>query len=317
MKDIITIGDALIAFNPVNTGPMRFSELFAKRVGGAELNVAIGCSRLGLTTGWLSRLGNDEFGKHILNFARGEGVDVSQVQLVDGYPTSLTFKEIKENGNVNTFYYREKSPILSMTPESLDEEYLRKAKILHITGIFPAINPENNLPIIKQSIKLAKKHGVKVSFDPNIRLKLWSQEEAKRTLSEILPDVDILLAGDEEMDIILGIKEPNAIIEACKSLDISYIAIKMGAKGSLGYHNGKVIEIPAVNVDKVVDTIGAGDGFNAGVLYGIVNDWPLDKTLNFANRIGSMVVGVKGDNEGLPYYDEVQEQLGEKKVIER
>ncbi len=317
MKDIITIGDAMIAFNPVNTGPMRFNDSFVKKVGGAELNVVIGCSRLGVSTGWISRLGNDEFGKHIRNFARGEGVDVSQVELVENHPTSLNFKEIKEDGKVNTFYYREKSPVLTMTPDSLDESYFRNAKILHITGIFPAVNTENNLPIMKQAIKLAKKHGLKVSFDPNIRLKLWSKEEASRTLSSLLPDVDILLAGDEEMDIILGISEPKDIIEACKKFDIPYVAIKRGSKGSVGYYNNEVIEVPAVKVEKVVDTIGAGDGFNAGVLYGITNNWPLEKTLTFANTIGAMVVGVKGDNEGLPYYDEVLEQLGEKEIIER
>ncbi|WP_404455111.1 sugar kinase [Oceanobacillus kapialis] len=317
MKDIITIGDAMIAFNPVTTGPMRFSESFVKKVGGAELNVVIGCSRLGLSTGWISRLGNDEFGKHIRNFARGEGVDVSQVELVENYPTSLNFKEIKEDGNVNTFYYREKSPVLTMTPDSLQEEYFRNAKILHITGIFPAVNTENNLPIMKQAIKLAKKHGVMVSFDPNIRLKLWSKEEASRILSSLLPDVDILLAGSEEMEIILGINEPKAIIEACKKFGIKYVAIKKGSEGSVGYYNNEQIELPAVKVKKVVDTVGAGDGFNAGFLYGITNNWPLEKTLTFANTIGAMVVGVKGDNEGLPYYDEVLEQLGEKEIIER
>lgn len=317
MKDIITIGDGLIAFNPMSNGPMRFNDLFVKKVGGAELNVAMGCSRLGLKTGWISQLGNDEFGRYILNYARGENVDVSQVGLVDDYPTSLTFKEIKENGNVKTFYYREKSPTLTMSTETLDEEYIKNAKILHITGIFPAINLSNNLPIIKKAVKLAKKHGLKVSFDPNIRLKLWDKEEARHTLSELLPDIDILLAGDEEMDIILGKSDPNEIIEECKKYDISYIGVKQGSRGSVGYFNNEIIKSSAVKVDKVVDTVGAGDGFNAGFLYGVINDWPLERTLKFANTIGAMVVGVRSDNEGLPYYDEVQEALGEIETVER
>lgn len=316
MNDIITIGESMITFNPDSKGPMKFVNAFEKKVGGAELNVAIGCARLGLRAGWISRLGNDEFGKYIQNFARGEGIDVSKVGLVDGYPTSLNFKEIMEDGNVRTFYYRDKSPTLTMTPDDLDENYFKQAKILHLTGIFPAINSKN-IPIVERAIALAEMHGLKISFDPNIRLRMWSKKEAKEVLSSILPHVDILLAGDEEMDIIIGESEPNAIIEKAKELGISYVAIKQGDKGSVGYHNGDFVESPPIKASKVVDTVGAGDGFNAGILYGILQNWSLKKTLHFANTIGSMVVGVAGDNEGLPDYEDVQGKLGEIERIER
>lgn len=316
MNDVITIGEAMIAFDPVKTGPMRFVNGFERKIGGAELNVAIGCSRLGLNAGWISRLGKDEFGKYIRNFARGERIDISQLELVEGYPTSLNFKEIMESGNVRTFYYRDKSPTLTLTPDDLDETYFQQAKILHITGIYPAIDSRNQ-NVINRSIELAKKHGVKVSFDPNIRLKMWSKEEARQVLSAILPYVDILLAGDEEMEIILGEKDPKIIIEKAKELGIEFIAVKQGDKGSVGYYNGELVKAPAVPPDKVVDTVGAGDGFNAGVIYGYLNKWSLQKTMEFANRIGSMVVSVKGDNEGLPYLEDVQIKLGEKENIER
>lgn len=316
MNDVITIGESMITFDPDGKGPMKFVNGFKKRVGGAELNVAIGCSRLGLKAGWISRLGNDEFGKYIQTFARGEGVDVSQVSLVDNYPTSLNFKEIMEDGNVRTFYYRDKSPTLTMAPDDLDEAFFKQAKILHLTGIFPAISSKHSA-IVERAIALAEKHGVKISFDPNIRLRMWSKQEAKTTLSKLLPHVDILLAGDDEMDIIIGEKEPQAIIEKAKQLGISYITVKQGEKGAVGYHNGELIESSPVKATKVVDTVGAGDGFNTGVLYGILHDWPLEKTLLFANTIGSMVVGVSGDNEGLPYFEDVQERLGEIERIER
>jgi 2-dehydro-3-deoxygluconokinase len=316
VNDVITIGEAMVTFNPDSTGPMKFVNTFEKKIGGAELNLAIGCARLGLKAGYISRLGNDEFGKYIKTFARGEGIDVSKVDLVEGYPTSLNFKEIMEDGNVRTFYYRDKSPTLTMTPDDLDEAYFQQAKILHLTGIFPAID-EKNIAIIERSIELAKKYGVKISFDPNIRLRMWSKEEAREVLSKILPHVDILLAGDEEMEIIIGERNPIAIIEKIKELGISFIAIKQGDKGSVGYYNGEIIESPSIKATKVVDTVGAGDGFNAGFIYGVLQGWQLEKTLKFANTIGSMVVSVRGDNEGLPYYEDVQEKLGEKERIER
>ncbi|MGM0904066.1 MAG: sugar kinase [Bacillota bacterium] len=316
MKDVITIGEAMIVFDPNTTGPMKFVGGFEKKVGGAELNLVLGCARLGLKTGYISSLGNDEFGKYIHNFARGEGIDVSQVKFVEGYPTSVNFKEVMEDGNTRTFYYRDKSPTLTMTAEDLDEEYFHDARILHITGIFPAIGP-NHIQVIRRAIELAKENGMKISFDPNIRLRMWSKEEARSVLSEILPHVDMLLAGDEEMEIIIGEKEPTKIIEEVKGLGISFVAIKQGEKGSVGYCNGETIVSPPVKASKVVDTVGAGDGFNAGILYGLLQGWSLERTLHLANTIGSMVVSVKGDNEGLPYYEDVQARLGEVERIER
>ncbi|GIO24524.1 sugar kinase [Oceanobacillus sp. J11TS1] len=316
MKDVITIGEAMIVFNPDATGPMKFVNGFKKHIGGAELNLAIGCSRLGLTTGYISRLGNDEFGKAIRTFARGEGIDTSEVKLVDGYSTSLNFKEMMEDGSVKTFYYRDKSPTLTMKPEELNESYIKNARVLHLTGIFPAIGGDN-LEVMMESILLAKKHGVKISFDPNIRLKMWTKAEARKVLLDILPHVDILLAGDEEMDIIIGESEPEAIIAKTREIGIPTVIIKRGELGSVGYHQGRTIQADPVKAPKVVDTVGAGDGFNAGFLYGYLNDWDLERSLHFANTIGSMVVGIAGDNEGLPYYEDVQERLGEVERVER
>jgi 2-dehydro-3-deoxygluconokinase len=317
MNDVITIGDAMITFNPNSTGPMRYVSSFERKVGGAELNFAIGCSRLGLKTGWVSCLGNDEFGRYIYNFVRGEGIDVSHVKLVDGYPTSLNFKEIMEDGSGRTFYYRTNSPTTELTMDTLDENYIKNAKVLHITGVFPAVDQKKNVNLIKHAISLSKKHGLLVSFDPNIRLKLWSREEAKTALTDYLPYVDIFLTGIEEAELLLGTSNPTEIIEKCKSLGISHVAIKQGENGSTGYYNGEQMEAPAIPAKKVVDTVGAGDGFDCGFIYGVLNNWNLEKTLRFANTIGSMVVSVSGDNEGLPYYEDILIQMGEKDFIER
>lgn len=316
MLDVITIGDAMITFNPTAKGPMRFVNTFERKVGGAELNFAIGCARLGLKTGWISRLGNDEFGRFIQHFVRGEGIDISQVRLVNGYPTSLNFKEIMEDGSGRTFYYRFNSPTSTMTPDDLDESYFKQAKILHITGVFPAIGGRN-YDIIRRAVELAKKHGLLISFDPNIRLRLWSKEEAKEKLSALLPHVDIILTGEDEAELLLGVKSPREIIKKLTKFGIGFIAVKQDEKGSIGHHHGETVESPPVKPRKVVDTVGAGDGFDAGFIYGVLQNWPLDRTLTFANTIGSMVVSVSGDNEGLPYLEDVLIQMGEKDFIDR
>src|SRR5690625_7687811 len=120
---------------------------------------------------------------------------------------------------------------------------------------------------------------------------MWSKQEAKETLLNILPNVDILLAGDDEMEIILGTKVPEQIFHQLREFNMSFIAIKRGEKGSVGFSESKTMELPAIKNTSVVDTVGAGDGFNAGVLYGYLQKWSLKKILTFANMIGSIVVG--------------------------
>ncbi|GAA0348597.1 sugar kinase [Bacillus horti] len=315
--DVITIGDGMITMNPKAKGPMRFVQEFERKIGGAELNFALGCARLGLEAGWISRLGNDEFGKHIYNTMRGEGVNVSQVELVDGYPTSLNFKEIMEDGSGRTFYYRKSSPTSTMTPDSIDPEFIKQAKILHVSGVFPSIDPQN-VEIIRRAIEVAKENEVLVSFDPNIRLKMWSKDRAREVLRSFLPYVDIILTGQDEAEILIGVSDTKSIIKTFQEeFNIQYIAIKNGAEGAVGAKGSEVIELPAFPPRKVVDTVGAGDGFDAGFIYGVTQGWTLEKILTFANMVGSMVVSVMGDNEGLPYYEEVLAQLGEREIIDR
>lgn len=316
MLDVISIGDGMITFDPISEGPLRFVNQFQRKIGGAELNVLIGCARLGMKAGWVSRLGNDEFGKHIFNMVRGEGVDVSEVQLLEEYPTSLNFKEIQANGNTRTFYYRHKSPTEQLFVEHISDDYLKQAKILHVTGVFPSIL-EKNRTLILEVMKRAKALGVKVSLDPNIRLKLWSKAEAKETLLRYFSYADYILAGLDELEILFGTNDLNVLAKVLGEYTFEQCVIKDGAQGAYYLKDGQFIHIPGFTVSKVVDTVGAGDGFGAGFLYSIIQGYQIERALHFAHAVGAMVVQVKGDNEGLPLLEDVQMFLGEKEFIER
>ena len=306
----------MIAMCPQEKGPIIFCDTFKRKVGGAELNVAIGCARLGLKSGWISRIGNDDFGKYILKTARGEGIDTSEVQLVDGYPTSVYFREVLADGSSRSFYYREKSPTSTMKCEDLNEEYFKSAKVLHITGVFPSI-AKNNQEIILEAVKLAKKNNLTVSFDPNIRLKMWTKEEAKTYIEKLLPDVDILLIGDEEIEILLGDVTIEDAIKTFHNYGIGKVIVKKGAKGALGSDGENIYEVDAIKPKALVDTVGAGDGFAAGFITAFINGKNLEYCVRYANAVGSLVVGVEGDNEGLPYHEDVLVHLGQAKKIER
>lgn len=316
MLDVITIGDAMIAMCPVRKGPIIFSDTFERKIGGAELNVAIGCSRLGLKSGFISRIGHDDFGKHIIKTLRGEGVDISEVGLVDEYPTSVYFREVLEDGSSRSFYYREKSPTSTMGCEDLNEEYIKSAKILHITGVFPSID-KNNQKVILEAVRIAKKFNLIVSFDPNIRLKMWTKKEAKDFIEKILPNVDILLIGDEEVELLLEGTTIDDAIKKFHSYGIEKVVVKKGAKGAIGSDGNNVYDVEAIKPKAIVDTVGAGDGFAAGFLTAVLNNETFENCVRFANAVGSLVVGVEGDNEGLPSYDDVLVHLGQSKKIER
>ncbi|MDS0524788.1 sugar kinase [Clostridium sp. SHJSY1] len=316
MLDVITVGDAMIAMVPIQKGPIIFCNTFERKIGGAELNVAIGCARLGLKSGWISRLGNDDFGKYITKVVRGEGIETSEVKYVEGYPTSVYFREVLADGSSRSFYYREKSPTSTMNVEELNEEYFKNSKVLHITGVFPSIN-KNNQKVILQSVELAKKHNLVVSFDPNIRLKMWTKEEAKNYIELLLPNVDILLIGDEEVELLLGQVTIDEAIKIFHNYGIGKVIVKKGAKGAIGSNGKEIYKVEAIKPRALVDTVGAGDGFAAGFLTATLKGKTFKESIRFANAVGSLVVGIEGDNEGLPYYDDVLVHLGQAKKIER
>lgn len=314
-QTIFTLGDALVTFNPTETGPLRYVQSFSKKAGGAELNFAIGCTRLGLNAIWMSRLGNDEFGKEIYKFARGEGIDISFVEFIDGYPTSLNFKEIREDGSGNTVYYRHNSPILTLKPSDITDHLFKNVSIIHLTGVFLAIAPQN-LQIALTILKKAKEKNITVSFDPNIRLKLWTIEEARKAYTHVFPFVDILLTGLDEFKLIEQDDSVAAMEAFAKNYDIQQFIIKDGENGSKLYENEHWYEKEAFPV-KPVDTVGAGDGFDAGYIYSYLQNYTPMERLTFANAVGGLVTTVKGDNEGLPELRDVINFIENKKMIER
>lgn len=314
--DVITLGDALIAMYPMKEGALRLCPQFERKAGGAELNFAIGCARLGVKPGWISKLGKDDFGRYILSFARGEGVDVTHVELVDGYATSVYFREVLSDGSSKSFYYRQNSPTEALTEADFESAYFDGTKVLHITGVFPSIH-RHNQEMVRYAVKLAKKHGLLISFDPNIRLKMWTMEEAKAFIASILPDVDILLTGEEEAEMLLGKMAVHDYIAAFHQYGVKQVVIKRGAEGAIGSDQQAIFDVPAVKPRAVVDTVGAGDGFDAGFISSLLKGQSFEQALNVANAVGSIVVSVKGDNEGLPYYEEVQAVLGELELVDR
>lgn len=316
MLDLITLGEALVVFSPATTGQLRFVHSFAKSIGGAEANVAIAISRLGFKAGWMSRLGDDEFGRYVEYALKGEGVDLAQVKFDSELPTGLLFKEQYQSSNPTVYYYRKGAAVTKMCASDIVEEYIANAKILHVTGILPALSAENYAASF-QALKYAKKHGVNISFDPNLRLKLWDRETAKATLLAMVPYADIILPGLDEAEFLLGLSEPEAICQRFHELGCKVVVLKLGKDGCLISAGDEIIKVAGYLVHKLVDTVGAGDGFAAGFLAGILSGKSLRECGELANGVGAMATLVAGDSEGYPSMRQLLEFTGKSASVER
>jgi 2-dehydro-3-deoxygluconokinase len=298
---LTTLGEALVVMDPVSRGPLRHVSGFEKNLGGAELNVAVGLSRLGHRAGWAGRLGDDEFGKEILAFARGEGVDVSRTSLDSESPTGLYFKEWRALGQLRVYYYRAGSAASRMRFDELDLEYLLSGEILHLTGITAALS-ESCHDLIERLLSVANERGVTVSFDVNVRRLLFEGRDPRKILGPLAARADLLFLSDDEADLLFGKNDPGSLQGARRDIRAETVVVHR-AEGAFAVEGSGVSEMAAYPVD-AVDTVGAGDAFVAGFLSGRLRGWSTEECLDMANACGACAVTVPGDLKGLPTAEE-------------
>lgn len=297
--EVITFGEALVIFNPQKPGPLRYVDSFYKSIGGAEANLAIALSRLGHRVGWFSKLGNDEFGRYVTNALLGEGIDLSRITLDNERPTGILFKERFGGENPNVYYYRKNSAASALQINDIDFEYIKSSKILHISGITPAIS--NNLKdLVIKVVDFAKENNITISFDPNIRLKLWTIDEAKPVLNYLMQKADIVFPGIDEAKILLGTSDPEEVGNILMANGCKIAAVKLGKEGCYVRDSSGGQYVEGFKVNTVIDTVGAGDGFAAGFLSGVLEGFSSKDCALQANAVGAMATMVEGDSEGYP-----------------
>jgi len=300
--DVITAGEAMVLGVPQQPGRLRHAGSLELKIGGAESNLAIALSRLGLSAGWAGYLGDDEPGQLVLDRIRAEGVDTSQVHRIKEHPTGLYLRE-QVGTDVRVYYYRRGSAAATMPPEAFDLDYLSGTTFLHLTGITPALSADCQ-SFTLWAAREAHASGARVSFDVNYRSKLWGAEEARGFVEEILPDVYLLFVGDEEARALWG-RDDEALVRDLAREGPEEVVLKRGSAGSLALVDEEILEHPAFPVAEV-DPVGAGDAFAAGYLAGHLWDLPAEERLRVANAMGALSVATLGDYEGLPDEDELR-----------
>jgi 2-dehydro-3-deoxygluconokinase len=314
--EVITFGESMVLFSPDSTGPLRYVNNFYKSIAGAESNVIIALARLGHKVGWFSKLGDDEFGRYIQFIIRGENVDVSRVKLDKERNTGILFKERFAHVNPNVYYYRKNSAASNLSIEDIDEDYIKNSKILHVTGITPALSQNAQKAVLK-AVSVAKENGVLVSFDPNIRLKLWSLQEAKPVLLKIAKFADIVFPGIDEGKMLLGLDKPEEIADYFLERGCSTVAVKLGKEGCYVKNKQESHYVSGYVVERPEDTVGAGDGFAAGFLSGMLRNLSIKECGEYANGVGAMATLVRGDMEGFPTLNQLMEFIGKSQYIDR
>jgi 2-dehydro-3-deoxygluconokinase len=317
MSDVVTIGETMVLLTAPNQyGKIKESSSLIKQIGGAESNVAIALSRLGHEVTWISRVGKDPMGEEILYRLRAEGVDTKSVIVDPNHQTGLMFKERTLNRDPNVYYYRQNSAASYLQKDDIEERTISSTKILHVTGITPFLS-ESCLEMVRSAIRVARKNKVKVSFDPNLRLKLWNIERARPVLMELIKQADYFFPGVEEARLLLN--QPNYsvedIIEHFLRLGVGEVIIKLGPEGCVTANSSGIVYVDGMKVVEV-DSVGAGDGFCAGYLSGVLKGLDIQACAKRANTIGALAVTDPGDCGGYPTEEELEIILSKSKSVQ-
>jgi sugar/nucleoside kinase (ribokinase family) len=304
--DVVTFGEAMVLFMADQTGPLHQVRNFTKGLAGAETNVAVGLSRLGYRVGWVSKVGADPFGEYIKETLQAEGVDLSHVRTDTRRPTGFQLKEKAVDRDPQVHYFRKGSAASSLGPEDFVPAYFMGASHLHMTGIPPAlsITAREFAECALSAMKAARRT---VSFDPNLRPSLWeSPREMVEVVNRFAAQADWVLPGIAEGRTLTGYEEPRDIAAFYLDLGARLVVVKLGPKGAyVRTADGEGI-VPGFSVDRVVDTVGAGDGFAVGVISGLLGGLPVEDAVRRGNAIGAMAVTVLGDMDGLPTREELE-----------
>jgi 2-dehydro-3-deoxygluconokinase len=293
--DVVTFGETMVLFAPGERDKLETAAAYHASIGGAESNCAIGLARLGHSVCWVSRLGADPFGSRVLKTLRGECVDVRRVEISPNEPTGIMFKEPAPGNTSRVFYYRRNSAAAGLRAESFD---LLETKYLFVTGITPALSLSNRV-LTFELVDRFRDAGAKVVFDPNMRFRLWTAEEARTVFLDLARKCDILLPSLTEAEIITGFTDLDSMLDALRDLGPSQVVLKAGDQGAW-YADGETRGFCPCFPIAEIDPVGAGDAFCAGIISGLLDGCALSDAVIRGAALGAFCVSTFGDYQGLP-----------------
>ena len=325
MADIITLGELLIDLTQRGTDEHGYGSYVAYP-GGAPANVAVAAARLGTTSGFIGKVGNDSFGRGLAETIKREGVDTTGLYLSDEVPTTLAIVSVDETGEREFSFYRNPGADTQLTAEealeALDSAVSGPPEILHVGSLSLTTSPSN--AACRVAVRFARDKGILVSYDPNYRAALWESEEfAIEMMGSMVPLADILKVSEEEMEMLTGTGNVEEGSRILAERGPALVLITLGAKGVFVRFDGHAELIPGFSV-KVADTNGAGDTFHGAMLSQLAKwrkkakedsannrEWPtwdeLHCFVTYANKAASLTCSRSGAIPAMPYASELQQ----------
>jgi 2-dehydro-3-deoxygluconokinase len=297
MPDLYTFGEAMALFLASDTDSVLTARTYTRSTAGAEGNVAVGVTRLGLSAHFFTLMGHDQLGSAVLADFAAEGVDVSGVKRVDSFSSAM-IRNPGTTAPVEASYLRKGAAASLMTPGDLDQKVIAQSRWLHATGITCAISA-SAAATAAAGLELARKHGIKKSFDLNIRRKLWSEEEARAVLEPIARDVDLLIGGADEYCAIFCTSDPQEALAIAASRNNSVAIMTKGPEQLTYAVDGAFTTIHPPQVNSV-DPVGSGDAFTSGVISGLLAGLTVSDAVAQGTISGARVASQFGDWAGLP-----------------
>jgi len=303
--DCLTLGEPLIGFDSGDE-PLDAVGTVRKYAVGAESNVAIGLARLGHSVRYIGRVGRDTLGREIARTLRGEGVDVSGLVEAGNGSTAVLLKERLAGGRTEVTYHRSRSAGSTLDVADLPADFTGVRR-LHITGITLVLSDTARAAAL-EAMRRARAAGARVSLDANFRSKLASTPELVESFEHAAGLADEVLLGRREAASCAGADDDATLEEYARSLPVETVVIKGARGGAVAYSAGARVEAPPSPVT-VVDPVGAGDGFAVGFLHVLLRGGTLAEALACGSKVAARVVGRHGDYHGLPYPQELVDDV--------
>jgi fructokinase len=300
---VVAFGELLIDFVARETGvTVGEASGFDKKPGGAPANVAVAVAKLGQPSAFLGQVGDDPFGHFLEGVVRAEGVDTRGLRFTDEARTALAFVSLRADGERSFVFYRHPSADMVMRPEDVAYEVIEEHSIFHYGSITLIDEPVRSATLA--AVQRARERGLTISYDPNLRLSLWKDEAAARAgLLSGLDDAHLVKVSDEELEFLTGGHDPAPLWRE----GMRMIVATHGAEGATLYTRNEAISISGFRVN-AVDTTGAGDGFVAGLLVGLLERGMnnLRESLRFACAVGAITTTARGAIPALPTRAQVE-----------
>lgn len=304
-KAFLLAGEALGLFVAHDRGDLATVRHFSSSVAGAELNVAIGLSRLGQRALFLSKVGDDPVGRKIRLKLQSNQISDKYLFKLDNRRTGLMMKSRVSEGDPEVVYWRHDSAASTIAPMDIREVDFDEIKAIHMTGILPALS-DSCLEAAYEMVDIAKRNNIFLSFDPNVRISLWKDERMMRSrLNDFCSKADLVIPGRGEAAFLSQKDSLAAMGSFFIKNGARFVIIKDGVKGAYLTDGKHETYVSAFIVESVVDTVGAGDGFAAGVLSALAEGLPFARALERGCAIGAIQTQSESDNDGLPNSEEL------------